>query len=139
MVSAWKRMAASASTVEYTPHAPSHGSTRSSYWNPRTSNPFTNVSAQSLRLDMSASTAPIRSLEILLKTSSSKTSARLASKGTVSPMSALGISVISTEPSSRVTISGFTISISSALSSTASASRPAGAAYSPLSTAINIP
>ena len=87
---------------------------------------------------MSASTAPIKSLEILLKMSSSKTSAKLASKGTVSPMSALGISVISTEPSSRVTISGFTISISKD-SSGISASRPAGAAYSPLSTAINIP
>ena len=41
IVSAWNRIAASASTVLNTPQAFSHGSVRSSYLNPSTSKPLT--------------------------------------------------------------------------------------------------
>ena len=136
IVSAWKRIAASARTVEYTPHAPSHGSVRSSYLKPSTSRPLTNVSAQSLRLSMSADTKPTRSSANSFRSDSSIPSARFASKGIMSPMSASGMIVISTLPSSSVTISGLTISISSAAPSSSLASMPSGAAYKPFSIAI---
>ena len=124
-------MAASASSVEYTPQASSHGSVRSSYLKPRTSNPLTYVSAQSLRALISASTSPTSSLAKLFSSPSSKTSARFSSNSP-SRSTSSGTSVISTLPSARVTISGSSISISKAGCSSMRSS-PMGAAYRPLS------
>ena len=141
IVSAWNLIAASASTVEYTPQAPSQGSVRSSYLNPRTSNPLTNVSAQSLRLSKSLSTKSMRSSASIDNSSSSISSAMLALNPPFS-VSPPGIIVTSTLPSSSVTMSGFTISISrSALgispTSKISSSIPIGAGFNPFSIAIS--
>ena len=140
MVSAWNRIAASAKIVEYTPQAPSQGSVRSSYLNPSTSRPFTKVSAHSLRLSISASISPISSSESTERSVSSISSARLPSKD-ISEGPEPGTRVISTLPSSSVTMSGLTISISNPPSGSASSSGNSssilwGAAYSPFSIAI---
>ena len=136
MVSAWNRIAASASTVEYTPQASSQGSVRSSYLKPSTSRPLTNVSAHSLRVAMSASTSSVRSEDRDWRVPSSMNSARLEEKSS-SPDSSFspsrlistlpsGFSLISTSPS------GDSSSISSALGpAPASSSMPCGAAYNP--------
>ena len=137
IVSAWNRIAASANTVEYTPQAPSHGSVRSSYLKPNTSRPLTNVSAQSFRLSTSESTAPMISSARELSSPSSIPSARLPSNGISSSTSASGTIVISILPSSNVTLSGFTISISSSEVSISASSIPTGAWYKPFSIAIN--
>ena len=136
IVSAWNRIAASANTVEYTPQAPSQGSVRSSYLKPSTSKPLTKVSAHSLRLSMSDSTMSHISLARELRSLSSNTSAKFSSNSPPIAPSASGISVISILPSSSVTLSGFTISISSSPSPTSS-STPFGAEYSPFSIAIS--
>jgi len=125
MVSAWKRMAASANTLEYTPQAPSQGSLRSSYLKPNTSRPRTKVSAHSLRLSRSESILPNNSSATAASWSSSIFSAMLSSNAPVLTPSAPGIMVTSILPSSNVTISGFTISISSC--SVSSSSTPFGA------------
>ena len=140
MASAWNRMAASARTVELTPHAPSHGSIRSSYLKPSTSRPLTKVSAQSLRASISVSIWPTRSLESSFSCDSSRTSDKFI-PNSVKSISSPGIMVISMLPSAKVTDSGSTISISNSeisISSTPSksASRPSGAAYNPFSIAI---
>ena len=139
MVSAWKRIAASAKTVENTPQAPSQGSVRSSYLNPSTSKPATNVSAQSFLASISASTSPTRSFARIDSALSSIYSAIFAPNSVISSSPSLGINVTSTEPSSIITISGSTISISSSAStspSIMSSSIPSGAAYNPFSIAI---
>ena len=140
MASAWKRIAASASTVEYTPHAPSHGSTRSSCLNPSTSSPRTNVSAQSLRLFISACTNPSSSLPSSSNCPASRYSAKLASNGAISisaSVSSSGDIETSTPPSSSTVISvsmgppSISISIPSP-----SVGRPCGIAYKLRSIAI---
>ena len=134
IASDWKRIAASASSVENTPHEPLHGSVRSSYRSPSTSKPLTNVSAQSLRLLMSEVTISSRSSASEASALSSISSARLASNSPLS--SASGSSVISTLPSDKVTCSGSTISISRGLSppiASTSSSMLVGAEYNPLS------
>ena len=139
IVSAWNRIAASARIVELTPQAPSHGSVRSSYLKPITSRPLTKVSAQSLRASMSACTCPTRSFDSEVKSPSSSISARFAPNSEKS-ISSPGMMVISILPSSSVTDSGSTISISSSPPSSSpsskSPSRPIGAAYSPFSIAM---
>ena len=140
IVSAWNRIAASASTVENTPHAPSHGSVRSSYLKPSTSRPLTNVSAQSLRLSMSDCTCPMRSSDKDDRSLSSIISARLA-PNSVKSASVPGIMVISIPPSDSVTASGSMISISSSgtsisSKSVSSSSIPSGAENIPFSIAI---
>ena len=134
IASAWNRIAASASTVEYTPHAPSHGSVRSSYLNPRTSRPSTYVSAHSLRLCTSPSISSIIPNDILANSSSSSFSARLSSN--LESSSSSGMSDISTLPSLSVTSLGSTISISNISASGKSSSIPNGACIKPLSIAM---
>ena len=131
MVSAWNRIAASASTVEYTPQASSHGSVRSSYLKPSTSRPLTNVSAQSLRDTMSASNNSINSLASEFSLPSPMCSARLTSKSD-SPPSSISASpmMISAPPSgSMLTTDSSSISISIL---SPKLSRPCGAEYKPL-------
>ena len=134
IVSAWNRIAASANTVEYTPQASSHGSVRSSYLNPSTSRPLTNVSAHSLRATTSASNNSIKSPASELSAPSSRCSARLDSNSVSSSVSTSTPIVISAPPSgsmftvvSSPSSSGISISIP-----VVKLSSPCGAAYSPL-------
>ena len=129
IVSAWKRIAASANTVEYTPHASSQGSVRSSYLKPSTSRPLTNVSDHSLRDAVSVSTNSVRSPASVASVPSSMYSAKLSLNSSSPSSASSGTSVISTLPSARVTISGLTMSISiSSASAAPNASMPCGAA-----------
>lgn len=93
IVSDWNRMAASVSTVLYTPQAPAHGSVRSSYFIPRTSRPLTYIFTQSSREVMSASTSSSISEAMACRSFSSMCSARFASK-------AMGASSSGTSPTS---------------------------------------
>ena len=136
IVSAWKRIAASARTVEYTPHASSHGSVRSSYLKPSTSIPLTNVSAHSLREPMSVSISSTKSPDKSCKTPSSSSSARFSPNSPSSSSSSLGPKLISTPPSSNSSIStsapsppsGISASIPISNSAPSSSSNPSGAA-----------
>ena len=112
IVSLWKRIAASVSTVEKTPQAPFQGSVLSSYFIPNTSRPLTYVSVQSLRELMSASTYSMSSDARLPNSLSSMSSAKFLLNSSLTSLP--GSSVISIEPSASVTESGFSISISSA-------------------------
>ena len=129
IVSDWNRTAASVSTVENTPQAPAHGSVRSSYFMPSTSRPLTNISVQSLREAMSASTISMMSLLILPSSSSSISSAKFLLKSE-SPSSLPPISTSTLISTS----SGRPISISKPEESSFNKSpSPCGAAYIPLS------
>ena len=132
IVSLWNRTAASVNNVEYTPHAPFHGSVRSSYFMPSTSRPLTYICAHSWRLLISVSTCSHSSEANCSSSLSLICSARLAANGTPLKSSSSGIRSI-VIPSIPISISsGSPISISitgaspSSISSSSSVS-PSGA------------
>jgi len=137
IVSLWKRTTASVIIGWNTPHAPGQGSVRSSYFKPNRVIPSRYASSQSLREAKSLFTSSARSLASDCSTLSSISSARLAWKSS----SPSGLMLSSKSPIFISTSSGSTISISrgSIPAWSASSSRPWGAWYSALSTAMLCP
>ena len=127
IVSDWNLTRASESSGWNTPHAPSHGSERSSIFKPRSSRPSTYVCIQSLRDEMSESKSPSKSPASSVNSPSDISSARLALKSSSpspSSMRRIGTPSILSSTDSGSSIS---ISISSGSSISAASSIPMGA------------